>query len=79
MISKFEANGYEIVGFDEMADIYIINTCTVTSMSDKKSRQAIRRAKKVNEDSIVVVTRLLCSNFKRRGIKNFRSRFDNRK
>lgn len=47
--------GYVIVDFDDFADIYIINTCTVTSMSDRKSRQIIRRAKKANPDAIIVV------------------------
>ncbi len=51
----FEKEGYEIVGFDEKADVYVINTCTVTNLSDRKSRQMIRRAKHNNEDSIVVV------------------------
>lgn len=54
MIQKFKSNGYDIVDFEEKADIYIINTCTVTNMSDKKSRQMIRRTKEVNSDSIVV-------------------------
>lgn len=51
----FTQNGYELIDFEEKSDIYIINTCTVTSMSDKKSRQIIRRAKKNNEDAVVVV------------------------
>lgn len=46
----------EIVGEEEYADVYIINTCTVTSLADRKSRQYIRRMKKKNPDSIVVVT-----------------------
>ena len=46
--------GYEIVEFDEKADIYIINTCTVTNMSDRKSRQFLRQAKKNNTKGIVV-------------------------
>lgn len=54
MIQKFIESGYDLVDFSDYADIYIINTCTVTSMSDKKSRQIIRRAKNVNENSIVV-------------------------
>lgn len=54
MIQKFQNNGYDIVDFEEKADIYIINTCTVTNMSDKKSRQMIRRTKEINSDSIVV-------------------------
>ena len=48
-------NNYEIVDFDDFADIYVINTCTVTNMSDKKSRQIIRRAKHKNKNAILVV------------------------
>lgn len=55
MIEKFINNKHEIVQFDEKADIYIINTCTVTNMSDRKSRQIIHRAKKKNQNAIVVV------------------------
>lgn len=47
-------NGFEIVPFTEAADVYVINTCSVTSMADKKSRQMLHRAKKLNPDSIVV-------------------------
>ncbi len=54
MIQAFLQNGYEIVDFTEKSDIYIINTCTVTSISDKKSRQMIRRTKQLNPDAIVV-------------------------
>lgn len=54
MIQKFKEAEYEIVEFDEIADIYIINTCTVTNMSDKKSRQIMRRAKHLNPNSIIV-------------------------
>lgn len=50
-----KSHGYKIGNFEEYADIYIINTCTVTAMSDKKSRQMIRRTKKLNPDAIVVV------------------------
>ncbi len=53
--SIFEQNGYEIVAFEQSSDVYIINTCTVTNLSDRKSRQAIRKAKKTNPNSIVVV------------------------
>lgn len=52
----FRNSGYEIVDFDSQADCYIINTCSVTSMSDRKSRQIIRRAKKNNPDAVVIVT-----------------------
>lgn len=50
-----KTHGYEIGSFEEYSDIYVINTCTVTAMSDKKSRQMIRRTKKINPNSIVVV------------------------
>ena len=49
-------NGYEIVPFDVGADIYIINTCTVTNIADRKSRQMLHKAKKMNEDAVVVAT-----------------------
>ncbi len=54
MQEMLEKNGYEIVPFSEGADIYIINTCTVTNMADRKSRQMIHRAKKMNPDALVV-------------------------
>ncbi len=54
MIQEFQLAGYQIVDFEEKADIYVINTCTVTNMSDRKSRQTLRQAKKNNPDAIVV-------------------------
>ncbi|MBR2744530.1 MAG: tRNA (N(6)-L-threonylcarbamoyladenosine(37)-C(2))-methylthiotransferase MtaB [Clostridia bacterium] len=54
MAQKFIEHGYEIAEFDEFADIYIVNTCTVTSVADRKSRQMLRRAKELNSDAIVV-------------------------
>lgn len=51
----FEKEGYTTVPFTEKADCYIINTCSVTSMSDRKSRQMIRRAKKTNPDALIAV------------------------
>ncbi len=51
----FRAGGYEIVPFEERADVYVINTCTVTNMGDRKSRQVIRRAGKANPEGTVVV------------------------
>ena len=56
MAEQFINNKYKIVDFEEEADIYIINTCTVTNMSDRKSRQMIRRAKQKNPNSILAVT-----------------------
>lgn len=56
MTELFENNGYLKVDEDtDVADVYIVNTCTVTNLSDRKSRQFIRRAKKENPDSIVAV------------------------
>ncbi len=46
--------GYKIVSFDEKADIYIINTCTVTNIADQKSRQMLHRARKKNPEAVVV-------------------------
>lgn len=56
MQEMLENHGYEIVPFKEGADIYIINTCTVTNMADRKSRQMLHRAKKMNPNAIVVAT-----------------------
>ncbi|MCG8482882.1 MAG: tRNA (N(6)-L-threonylcarbamoyladenosine(37)-C(2))-methylthiotransferase MtaB [Clostridia bacterium] len=53
---QFEKKNYEIVKENEYADVYVINTCTVTNLSDRKSRQIIRRAKRMNPESIIVVT-----------------------
>ena len=72
MIKKFIDKGYTKVDFESNADIYVINTCTVTSMADKKSRQMIRRAKKLNEYAVVVVTRVLFRSIKRRSGKDSR-------
>lgn len=54
MQQMLEQAGYEIVPFEEKADVYIINTCSVTNMADRKSRQMLHRAKKKNPDSVVV-------------------------
>ena len=56
MMELFQEKGYEIADFDDFADIYVINTCTVTNFGDKKSRQIIRRAKRQNPQGIVVAT-----------------------
>lgn len=54
MQQLLEKAGYEIVPFTEGADIYLINTCTVTNIADRKSRQMLHKAKKMNPDAIVV-------------------------
>ncbi len=53
MEQELTARGHELVDFEQAADAYIINTCSVTAVSDKKSRQMIRRARKLNPDAIV--------------------------
>jgi threonylcarbamoyladenosine tRNA methylthiotransferase MtaB len=55
MTEKFIKEGYETAAFDDFADVYVINTCTVTNMGDKKSRQMIRRARRRNLEAIIVV------------------------
>ena len=50
----FREKGYRIVSFDEKADIYIVNTCTVTNIADRKSRQMLHRARQLNPNAVVV-------------------------
>jgi len=54
MLQELRQNGYEIVPFEEKADIYIVNTCTVTNIADRKSRQMLHKAKNTNPEGIVV-------------------------
>ena len=54
MAQKFLEKGYKVVEHTEKADIYVVNTCTVTNISDRKSRQMLRRVKEINKDSIVI-------------------------
>lgn len=54
MQELLEEHGYEIVPFGEKADIYIINTCTVTNVADRKSRQMIHKARKRNPEAVIV-------------------------
>ena len=53
---QFQSKGYSIVGFKEEADIYVINTCSVTDFADRKCRKAIRDAKRSNAEGMVIVT-----------------------
>jgi threonylcarbamoyladenosine tRNA methylthiotransferase MtaB len=55
MIEIFEKNNYEVVENNEKADVYVINTCTVTNLGDRKSRQFIRRSRKNNPKAVIVV------------------------
>ena len=54
MQQLLEEAGYEIVAFEEKADVYLINTCSVTNMADRKSRQMLHRARKQNPDAVIV-------------------------
>lgn len=56
MAGIFRRGGYETVDFAELADVYVINTCTVTHLGDRKSRQMIRRAARKNPDAVIAVT-----------------------
>lgn len=55
LIELFKEEGYQIVNFEEKADVYVINSCTVTNMGDKKSRQMVHRAHRLNEDAIIAM------------------------
>jgi threonylcarbamoyladenosine tRNA methylthiotransferase MtaB len=56
ILGFFRLQGYRVVDFAEMADVYLVNTCTVTHLGDRKSRQIIRRARRRNSEAVVVVT-----------------------
>ena len=55
MVEKFIREGYEVAEFHDFSDVYVINTCTVTNMGDKKSRQMIGRARRINPEAIISV------------------------
>lgn len=57
MQEMLEKAGYEVMPFEEGADLYIINTCTVTNIADRKSRQMLHRARKMNPDAVVGIGR----------------------
>ena len=59
MAELFRAKGYEVVPYEEKADVYLVNTCTVTNMSDRKSRQILRRAKELNPNAVLCAVRML--------------------
>lgn len=64
------AAGYEIVPFDSPADVYIVNTCTVTAIADKKSRQMLRRARRLNPDAVIVAAGCYVETIRRDGTAN---------
>ena len=61
MQQMLQEKGYTIVPFDEIADIYIVNTCTVTNIADRKSRQMLHRAKQKNPHSPFSTSSASCS------------------
>ncbi len=56
LISQFKKGGYEIVDYKEEADVYVVNTCTVTNKSDHKSRNTIQQAARIKPDAVMLVT-----------------------
>lgn len=65
MMQKFLDVGYEICDLQDCPDVYVVNTCTVTNIADRKSRQALRKIKEQNPNTIVVAVRMLCTSRKR--------------
>ena len=65
MAEKFIEEGYGVVKLEENPNIIIVNTCTVTNIADRKSRQILRKVKQENKDAIVVAVRMLCTGCKR--------------
>ena len=65
MAQRFLESGFTICDVKEKPDIAIINTCTVTNIADRKSRQVIRKVKEENKNAIVVAIRLLCTSSKK--------------
>lgn len=64
LASQFAKNDYQVVEFNEDADVYVINTCTVTNQSDQKSRNAISQADRINKDALTIVTGCMATNYK---------------
>ncbi len=65
LASEFQRSGYDVVSFNKPADVYVINTCTVTNQSDHKSRHSISTVNRKNKDSILVVTGCMADNYKK--------------
>ena len=65
LASKLAGANYQVVNFNQKADIYVINTCTVTNQSDQKSRQAISQSNRINPDGLTIVTGCMATNYKK--------------
>jgi len=62
--AEFFKQNYQVVDFNSEADVFVINTCTVTNQSDKKSRQVINQTHKLNKDALTIVTGCMATNYK---------------
>jgi threonylcarbamoyladenosine tRNA methylthiotransferase MtaB len=62
--AEFSKQNYQVVDFNSEADVFVINTCTVTNQSDKKSRQVINQTHKLNKDALTIVTGCMATNYK---------------
>ncbi len=67
MTEAFIKSGYEVADFNDVCDVYVVNSCTVTAMGDKKSRQAIRRAKRLAPESVTVIAGCYAQAMKKEG------------
>ena len=67
MKEQFEERGHSIVSFEEQADIYIVNTCTVTNIADRKSRKMLHRARRMNAGALVVAAGCYVDSARKRG------------
>lgn len=70
MKTEFEEAGYRIVAFSEQADIYLVNTCTVTNIADRKSRKMLHRARRKNPDAIVVAAGCYVDSAEQKGVQD---------
>jgi threonylcarbamoyladenosine tRNA methylthiotransferase MtaB len=70
LASEFAKQNYRVVDFNEKADLYVINTCTVTNQSDQKSRREIQVAHRTNQEGVTIVTGCMATNYKEQMEKN---------
>ena len=64
LVSEFSKNDYQVVDFDEEADVYVVNTCTVTNQSDHKSKQVMNHVNRLHPGSLKIVTGCMATNYK---------------
>ena len=68
MMKELAEKGYDIIPFDQKADIYIINTCSVTNIADRKTRQMLNRARRLNPDAVIVAAGCYVNTRRARGV-----------